>query len=339
MSEPLLTITIPTYNRLACLRLLLDTLIQQMQEIGVLGKQCQILVCNNASIDGTTEYLNELRHINGIEVIHHAVNCGGDANILFCFQAAVSKYVWIIGDDDVPLGGAVAAMVECLERDAPDLLYLPQLWVGADEVTGHIKNKINSKRVASLGRMALAVKANVYVTFISAWVINVAAYHTSALDSKYDRYRGTSFTQLEWILTLIKGGRKFICMQDIFLVCRGGSSGGYSLFEVFSSQFNRIVDDKLIASPLLHHFFSQCMLWRFIPGLVWGMRKNAIGNFDAFDKEKTFAVLKSAYHNNAFFLLVVTPMIFFNKPIAWCFKSLAAVMARIWFYLWKIRVS
>jgi glycosyltransferase involved in cell wall biosynthesis len=322
-----------------CLRLLLDTLIQQAQEIHVLGKLCRILVCNNASTDGTTEYLNELRHVEGIDVINHVVNCGGDANILFCFQAAESKYVWIVGDDDVPLQGALVAIIECLERDEPDLLYLPQLWVNLEEVVECANIKINSKQMHPLSNMGLAVHANVYVTFISAWVVNLDSYYASSPQPKYDRFRGTSFNQLEWNLTLIKQGHKLMCAKDIFLVCRGGSSGGYSLFEVFSTQYNQIIKEKLFDNQPMYYFFRNCMLWCFIPGLIWGARKNTIGNFNGFDKEKTMTILKNAYGGDKYFTMIVKPIILSRRPLAWCFRGISRVFGKIFLYSWKRKVA
>lgn len=332
--RPLLTIAIPTFNRLDCLRLLIESVIHQIPSEGVLGETFELLICNNASTDGTTEYLNGFAAQKGIRVIHHPVNCGPVNNVIHCFESAMGKFVWVMGDDDVPLGGAINLVMECIKREQPALMYLPSKWVVGD-LSELAKNNIESKAVTVLDSIGLAVRSSVYVTFISSWIINKDAY-LSQQNVQLARYRDTCFPQLEWFFSLLANGNKFICAEDCWIIARAGSSGGYSVFETFSHQYNRIVDERLADSPQLHRFFRHCMLWCFIPGLVWGGRKNAIGNFGEFDKVKTMSILKSAYGNDAFFMFVVTPMVNFNKPVALCFWILARVMAKFWQYGWRI---
>ena len=336
LDRPLLTMVIPTFNRLDCVRFLIESVIHQIPSEGILGETFELLICNNASTDGTTGYLNGLADIKGVRVIHHGVNQGGDANILFCCQAANSKYVWIMGDDDAPLDGAVEAVLECLEHDYPDILYLPSKWLEGD-ISEFARNKIKSKGVLAFDSMGLALRSSVYVTFISSWIINIDSYNKLAHPPMLDRYKGTCFTQLEWTLTLLKHGRRLMCANDIWLIARGGNSSGYLVFEAFSIQYNRIIDDKLLDKPQLHHFFRRCMLWCFIPGLVWGVRKNIMGDFGGFDKAKTMSILKSAYGNDIFFMLIVVPMIKFNKHLAWCFWLMARTLAKGWRSLYRVR--
>lgn len=328
--RPLLTLAIPTFNRLDCLRLLIESVIHQIPPEGVLGEMFELLICNNASTDGTTEYLNRLATHKGIRVIHHAANCGPVDNVIHCFESATGKFVWVMGDDDVPLGGAINAVMECIESEQPALMYLPSKWVSGD-LSELAKNQIPSKDVRILNSMSLAVRSSVYVTFISSWVINKDAY-LSQKNARIDRYRDTCLPQLEWFFSLFAKGNKFICAEENWVIARAGSSGGYSVFETFSLQYNRIVDEKLADSPQLHRFFRRNMLLYFIPSLVWNMRKGATGNFGKFDKEVTLSILKQAYGNDIFFVLIVVPMIKFNKPVAWCFRLLAGVCKKLGYF-------
>lgn len=334
-ARPLLTLAIPTYNRLDCLRLLVETVIHQIPSEGVLGETFELLICNNASTDGTAEYLNGLANIKGVRVIQHPENCGPVNNVIHCYEAARGKFVWVMGDDDIPLVGAILAVMACLERDRPDLLYLSAKWVVGD-LSELAKGQIRSKEVMGLDSMSLAVRSSVYVTFISSWVMNKDSYMSRG-DGCVDRYRDTSFPHLEWIFSLLADGKTIMCVEGNWVIARSGCSGGYSLFEAFSIQYNRIVDEKLAHIPQLHRFYRRCMLWCFIAGLVWGMRKNAIGNFGEFDKEKAISILKLAYGNDIFFMFIVVPMIKFNKSLAWCFWFVARVLSKLWLYWWRKR--
>ena len=333
-SQCLLTIAIPTYNRLDCLVLSLETLFKQTQSSQLLGHQLNILVCNNASTDGTTEYLDSIVNIYGVQVHHHTTNCGADANILFCCQSAKTKYVWIVGDDDVIVDGAVTLVIDCLIHNKPDLLYLPSLWV-TDTRAEHLKTTIASTEFKVLNALRLAAQSSVYVTFISAWIVNLEAYHALAQSPQLDRYCNTSLLQLEWHFTLIKSGSKLMMAKDVMVIARSGCSGGYALFDTFSHQYNRIVDDKFADNPQLLKFYRKNMLWCHIPGLVWGIRHNKIGNFAEFDKAETISILKSAYDHNIFFNLIIYPMIKFNKPVAFCFWFIARCLSKLHTYLNK----
>lgn len=333
LGRPLLTLAIPTFNRLNCLRLLIDSVIKQMPNEGVLGKTFELLICNNASTDGTTEYLNSLANTKGIRVIHHAINCGATDNIIHCFEAAAGNFVWVMGDDDVPLVGAITAIMECLVREQPALMYLPSQWIKG-ELNEFAKKAIPSKNIKLADAMYMATQASVYFTFISAWIINKDLYlrHPDAL---IDRYRDTNLPQLEWYFSNLVNGDKFICAKDKWLIARAGNTGGYALFETFSVQYNRIVNEKLVGTPKLYRFFRNDMLWCFIPGLIRSSQENALGCFSELDKKKTVVILKTAYGNDLFFLFIVIPMIKLKTPFTWCFWLAARVLAKMWLYLWR----
>lgn len=334
--QPLLTIAIPTFNRVECLKLLINSIVKQTSE-NFLGRNFELLICNNASTDGTEEYLNDLESLTGIRVVNHTQNCGAVDNVLHCFDLAKGQFVWVMGDDDVPLMGAIKAVMECIECEQPALMYLPSKWVVGD--LGELaKNRILTNKVSVTDSLTLAVRASVYVTFLSSWIVNKGLY-LNQKNVKIDRYRDTFLPQLEWFFTLLANEKKFVYAEDSWVVARSGSSGGYSVLETFSHQYNRIVDDKFTDNPQLHRFFRTNMLWCFIPSLIWGMRKNAIGRFGGFDKEKTMILLKSAYQNEVFFGLVVVPMIKYNRPVAWFFRLLAAVSGKAWLFLHRKLVA
>jgi abequosyltransferase len=333
-AQPLLTLAIPTFNRLGCLRLLVDSIINQISNEGLLGQAFELLICNNASTDGTTEYLNELKNANAIRVIHHASNCGADNNIIQCFESAKGKFVWVVGDDDVLLVGAINAVMENIEQKSPALMYLPSMWVAGD-LSKAAKNPISSTKVKCMSSIILAVQSSVYITFISSWVINKELY-LSQSNFKIDRYRNSFLAQLEWHFTLLANGNKFLSAEDNWIIARAGSSGGYSVFETFSQQYNRIVDEKFPSNSNLHRFFRSNMLWCFIPGLVWGVRKNAIGNFGEFEEEKIRGILKSAFENDLYFSLIVAPIIFLKKPLALIFWFFARLLAKLRMKYWRV---
>ncbi len=102
--RPLLTIAIPTYNRSRYLAELLEVLQPQLSD----ELRVELLIADNASTDETPALCKRL--IDGglaCRYIRNAANIGADANFLLCFSEARGKYVWLLGDDDIVLPGAL----------------------------------------------------------------------------------------------------------------------------------------------------------------------------------------------------------------------------------------
>jgi glycosyltransferase involved in cell wall biosynthesis len=83
----------------------------------------EIVVSNNASDDGTREYLGSLSGMSGL-VIHHNDKNNCTRNFHTVCQHANGMYCWLMGDDDQPNPGAIVRML--------DQLYVQPDWVFGD---------------------------------------------------------------------------------------------------------------------------------------------------------------------------------------------------------------
>lgn len=90
----LLTIAIPTYNRVKYLKELLPELIRQCKPY----PEIELIVSNNCSTDGTADYLKTLSYIR---TLTNTENVGAAENFVRCVEAANGDYVWLFGDDDL----------------------------------------------------------------------------------------------------------------------------------------------------------------------------------------------------------------------------------------------
>lgn len=94
--EILLTIAVPTYNGSRTIVRSLESILPQ------LTPQVELLVCDNASTDGTDALVRDLATTNPqIHYFCNEANEGFDRNIDRCFQRAKGDFVWIIADDDI----------------------------------------------------------------------------------------------------------------------------------------------------------------------------------------------------------------------------------------------
>lgn len=92
-----LEIIIPTYNRKEYLRSTLAALTAPDSPV----KNCSITVLDNASTDGTREFLVDFaRQFPTIKPVRNPRNIGGNANISRAFELPQKEYFWVLADDD-----------------------------------------------------------------------------------------------------------------------------------------------------------------------------------------------------------------------------------------------
>lgn len=123
--RPRLSLCIPTYNRAACFQQALESGFREVA--GLAPGQVELLVCDNASTDGTGELLARAQAEHpDLKVFRNAENLGFDRNYLRCVEEATGEFVWVLGDDDVWLPGAVARILRELEAGADACLCLSE---------------------------------------------------------------------------------------------------------------------------------------------------------------------------------------------------------------------
>jgi FkbM family methyltransferase len=115
--RPLLSICITTYNRAAWLDLSLRNLVRLMPE-PVPG--VEIVVCDNTSPDHTPEVVKPYLQRPDFRYRRNPRNVGMLGNLRETAHLARGRHVWILGDDDLVMPGAIEAVLAVL-RAQPDL--------------------------------------------------------------------------------------------------------------------------------------------------------------------------------------------------------------------------
>lgn len=114
--QTLLSICIPTYNRVGYISELLPVVLAQVG-----SGEVELVVSNNASTDGTADYLRSIDDPR-LRWWTNDENIGGDRNFLKCVEEAKGEYVWLFGDDDLLPEGSVTRVLDFLRRNKPALL-------------------------------------------------------------------------------------------------------------------------------------------------------------------------------------------------------------------------
>jgi len=135
--QKLLTIAIPTYNRAA----LLD---KQLAWLATAIKgwesECEIIISDNCSTDNTPGVVKKWQTAFSNTVFianRNRENIGLMPNIAFCLQAAGSKYVWTVGDDDPIQERTLGYVVTRIKRN-PSLSLMFLNCCGRDKNTNKV---------------------------------------------------------------------------------------------------------------------------------------------------------------------------------------------------------
>jgi abequosyltransferase len=328
-AAPLLTFAIPTYNRLDCLRLLLERIGAEVAATQGGATPVEVLVCDNASTDASAAWLAPLAAQGRIRLLRQPSNIGADGNFVSCVREARGRYVWIFGDDDLPLPGAITRVAQFLRAHSPALLYLPARWHEGDLAAVDVP-PLPAAEPVPVEAGTLALRANAYVTFISSWVLDRERYFALEGADSAGRYVGTSLVQLEWTLTLLADGGLLCAADTPWVLARAGNTGGYALFETFIARYHRIVGEKLAHRPVLRDLLQQHLLRGYLPGLVWAMRIGKLGRFDGIDWGQVDAMLEDAWPRQPGRRAWVRRIVRWPRPLAklamgWCWLE-----ARLW---------
>lgn len=112
--NPILSICVPTFNRHESLKLLIDTIYNQIK----FNSKVELVVSDNNSNDNTQNILKKYSEIENIRIYKNNSNIGAVGNILKLTQVlAKGDYVWVIGDDDLLIPGAIDKLVKLIENN------------------------------------------------------------------------------------------------------------------------------------------------------------------------------------------------------------------------------
>lgn len=304
----LLTIIVPTYNRVANLTLLLNSLASDLVHY---QSNIQLIVGDNCSTDETQKVLMEFQSKYPFVIsLRHETNVGPEENFCLCLERVQSRYFWIIGDDDLPKAGVVKKLLDLLNEQMPDLVSMGSEWLLA------IKGPSQGKAVLALkprmvGRLDFAKEVNVWMTFISGIVINRELFLAHQDLSSIRRCMGTQLIQLGWIFPVLAAGERFVVIRETCVLATAGNSGGFQLMTVFGVNFPKIARSILGEKSPEAHAIIQRTLFGFLPGLAWNTKRGAIGNYL---KEDAWAELRSTLGQYPIFWLTLFPIM--RLPLA-----------------------
>ncbi len=115
--SPLLSITIPTWNRASFLHEQLSMLTGQITNYSLTNK-VQIVIADNGSDDNTFEIVFDfISRYSYITYFNNKINKGARYNLIKALELAKGKYCIFLGDDDRYKNDGLLKMISCLEEN------------------------------------------------------------------------------------------------------------------------------------------------------------------------------------------------------------------------------
>ena len=332
--QPLLTIAIPTYNRVDHLDELLAVLEPQLASLPT-AAQVELLVSDNASEDGTPGLiaLAAARFADAnitFTAQRHDRNIGADANFVSCYRRARGHFLWICGDDDLIVPGAVAKVLGHLQASNGqpaelDLIYATSYGFRADPVAEWKGDPLRRRfhTVRDPRRFAMAV--NIMFTFISGMIVNKTRLESLPHEPP-EAFLGTNLVQLSWSLPLLLHHRRSLILWDRPVAARIGNAHGYALGNVFGEQLTatvtRLLPDRLdISAPILNF-----ALRRWLPSVLIDAR--ASGN-QTLGLDQAHASLRRAYGGNPRYWMFAWPALVLPLPLARLYTRASAALGKL----------
>ncbi|RKR82246.1 glycosyltransferase involved in cell wall biosynthesis [Mucilaginibacter gracilis] len=119
----ILSVCIPTYNRLPELKINLKFLIQEV--LSNYNDDVEIIISDNYSTDGTYEYINTLANQYPFIISHtNPSNIGMVPNWKKSISLARGKFVWLLGSDDIVIPGKFSLLKDAIYKYPEVCLFL-----------------------------------------------------------------------------------------------------------------------------------------------------------------------------------------------------------------------
>lgn len=120
--KPLISICIPTFNRVKYLTEGLNSIVNQFSDNNTY-KKVEIVISDDDSSDNTKEVvMTYLRKYKNIRYFKNTRNIGFAKNQLKVASFAAGDYIWFLSDDDVHKKGSLKSVFQVMQKYDPDII-------------------------------------------------------------------------------------------------------------------------------------------------------------------------------------------------------------------------
>lgn len=325
MSNIVLSIVIPTYNRAQLLKGLLDSIIQ---DINSWPSDIELILSDNASTDDTRKITSDfIKRGIPIKYFVNPKNVGADGNVAGSFNLASGKYLWVIGDDEIMYQGTFNYVLELCRTREFGILHISSKGFSHGQ-QAKVSSKIKPQKVdiETLDSKTLFRRANVFLTFISANVINRNCIINNEPDFNGRAELNSYLPQLSWTYSALKCAETHYYIKTPLFGALAGNTGGYKLVEVFGVNLINITKKYLMhVIPNAERIMTNAVLLAIIPGGIMSQYSNSNVN-SRFQQENISEVTERFFKDYLYYRLFIRPILsnsILKRKLAYFFVRVA----------------
>ena len=155
---------IVTYNRKELLKESIEALLKQNY------KNCDVLIVDNASTDGTYEYINELLKDNRVIYLNTGANLGGAGGFNYGIKEAYKRdcdYIWVMDDDCIVHKDTLEKFIEADKKLNGEYGFLSSkvLWKDGELCKMNIQKRTFSKWLKDFDKPLTEIAMASFVSF------------------------------------------------------------------------------------------------------------------------------------------------------------------------------
>lgn len=224
--QKLLSICIPTFNRVEFLRYNLKSITSQFDAEPALKDIVEVVISDNASADGTKEMVvSFVEKYPNITYHRNETNIGFDRNLNNAINLAGGKYCFSLGDDDALFPEALSALVKkILTTNVPYYL------VGHVGYSRDMQRAYKNEHDAGVAKDCLYESLQDYIKSLGGYVKVIGTFggmsthvflrETWVSFSDLNKYIGSLQIHTHVFLRAFKNA-KFMVLQDLIVKTRG----------------------------------------------------------------------------------------------------------------------
>ena len=315
MSQPILTIAVPTYNRSGLLELCLSQLVPQVR---LHPGEVELLVSDNCSADGTKEVVEAYLAAGApLRYLRNETNLGPDFNFARCFAVAQGKFLLLLSDDDVLLDGGLEKILPVLREGNPGVVHIRSYSFQEHFREERPRKNLSGRTLVYSNPRAFATKVHVNLTFISGNIVNKSMVEMSL---RPEEFFDTRLVQLSWLLSAALHAETNVYLDEFIVAAKAENTGGYQLCNVFGVNMNRIFRafEAQGADPQFFRNVNRKTITTFFPGWILKLRSKN----NEFHAEAYFETLRPIFRSYPTLWTMVWPAAKWPVPVA-----------KIWFKL------
>lgn len=251
MSNPLITIAVPTWNRAAILDKALSALLPQIETN---KDKIEVVISDNASPDNTNEVIERyILEFSTLNIVHYkqTENTGYYGNFKTCRELSNGDYFWLLSDNDYVASGLIDYLLDILQHKKPSFLFLKD-WKHDAKVSKTSNFKSNTYSVKEA-----IEKFNYKTTLISAVIFNNDKSNDTEL---FETFNGNTFLGFAYFLQSLNNKNKAyeITGTSLFINDTKVSFNAFKSFAIdLIACLNFAVKDNILTQETVNVFINE----------------------------------------------------------------------------------